>query len=279
MRAAGCARFSPRQGERLKISIVIPVFNEERHVLDVLRLVASVPLEKELIVVDDCSRDGTGKVLEAISRDNALVTSADPAGKTTIRCFRQEVNRGKGAALHKGFAEATGDVVVVQDADFEYDPNELPGLLEPILNGEADVVFGSRFLRGHAGFPWLHTLANRMLTIASNVVSGLRVTDMETCYKLFRAEVLRTLPLQEERFGFEPEVTALLGHYRKQHSLRLVERPISYKPRTVEEGKKIRLKDAFRAVYCILRYGLAPASLRAATRSPAPVAEQPSHSV
>jgi len=213
-------------------------------------------------VVDDCSRDGTAAVLSSIVADPSLVTSADPAGQTTIRCFRQEKNAGKGAALHRGFAEARGEVVVVQDADFEYDPAELPSLLEPILRGEAEVVFGSRFLRGHAGFPWLHTLANRLLTLASNVATGLRVTDMETCYKLFRAEVIHALPLQEERFGFEPEVTALLGHYRKRFGLRLVERPISYKPRSVAEGKKIRLKDAFRAVYCILRYSLGSAKLR-----------------
>ncbi len=253
----------------MNVSIVIPVFNEERHILEVLRRVARVPLEKELIVVDDCSRDGTAKVLEGIAADPALVTSADPSGRTTIRCLRQPVNRGKGAALHRGFAEARGAVVVVQDADFEYDPAELPSLLEPIERGEAEVVFGSRFLRGHKGFPWLHTLANRMLTLASNIATGLRVTDMETCYKLFRIEVLRALPLREERFGFEPEVTAMLGHYRKKFGLRLVERPISYKPRSIEEGKKIRLKDAFRAVYCILRYGLVSATLRPVERSAA----------
>jgi len=246
----------------VKVSIVIPVFNEERHVLEVLRRVAQVPLEKELLVVDDCSSDGTAAVLAKVSADPALVTSADPSGRTEIRCYRQPQNRGKGAALHRGFAEARGEVVVVQDADFEYDPAELPSLLAPLEKGEADVVFGSRFLLGHKGFPLLHTLANWMLTVASNIVTGLRVTDMETCYKVFRADVLRALPLREERFGFEPEVTALLGHYRKQHGLRLVERPISYKPRSIAEGKKIRLKDAFRAVYCIARYGLFAAVLR-----------------
>ncbi len=251
----------------MKVSIIIPVYNEEQHVLEVLRRVARVPLEKELIVVDDSSRDGTQEVLAKVSADPSLVTSADPTGRTTIRCYRQEQNRGKGAALHRGFAEARGEVVVVQDADFEYDPAELPSLLEPIERGEAEVVFGSRFLLGHKGFPLLHTLANRMLTFASNVATGLRVTDMETCYKLFRAEVLRALPLREERFGFEPEVTALLGHYRKRFGLRLAERPISYKPRSIAEGKKIRLKDAFRAVYCILRYGLFSAQLRVEPRT------------
>ena len=149
-----------------------------------------------------------------------------------------------------------------------------PASLEPILNGEAEVVFGSRFLRGHAGFPWAHTLANRLLTLASNIATGLRVTDMETCYKLFRAEVLHTLPLQEERFGFEPEVTALLGHYRKRNGLRLVERQISYKPRSIAEGKKIRLKDAFRAVYCILRYSVGSVALRPAAPIATTVASQ-----
>lgn len=250
----------------MKISIVIPVYNEEKLILEVLRRVAAVPLDKELIVVDDCSRDGTGAELAKVIADPSIITRADPRGQTTVRCYRQEVNRGKGAALHRGFAEATGEVMVVQDADHEYDPTELPSLLEPIEKNEAEVVYGSRFLRGHAGFPWLHTLANRMLTFASNLVTGLRVTDMETCYKLFRSEVIRALPLCEERFGFEPEVTAMLGHYRRKHGLRLVERPISYHPRSVAEGKKIRLKDAFRAVYAILRYGLFSAELKPAPK-------------
>jgi len=240
------------------VSIVIPVFNEERLILDVLRRVAAVPLRKELVIVDDCSRDQTGEVLERIAKDPALVTTADPLGQTDLRFFRQSVNSGKGAALHRGFAESKGDIIIIQDADFEYDPAELPPLVKPIEDGEADVVYGSRFLDGHGGFPFWHTMANRMLTVASNVITGVRVTDMETCYKVFRADVLKALPLREERFGFEPEVTALLGKLHKIRPLRIVERPISYKPRSVEEGKKIRLKDAFRAVYCIARYGLLP---------------------
>jgi glycosyltransferase involved in cell wall biosynthesis len=240
----------------MRVSIVIPVYNEEKLVLDVLRRVASVPLAKELVVVDDCSTDRTPAILERVRSDPSLVLSADPLGQTELRLVRQPQNRGKGAALKRGFAEATGAVIAIQDADFEYDPGELPALCEPVLKGEADVVFGSRFLNGHDGFPFWHTLANRMLTVASNVFTGLRVTDMETCYKIFRAEVIKGLPLQEERFGFEPEVTAQLGHFKRRNGLRLVERPISYKPRSVEEGKKIRLKDAFRAVYCIARYGL-----------------------
>ena len=248
----------------MRVSIVIPVFNEEKLILEVLRRVAAVPLHKELVIVDDCSTDGTGAALDRIQRDPELVLSADPLRQTELRFARQPVNRGKGAALHRGFAEATGEAIVIQDADFEYDPDELPSLVAPVAAGEADVVYGSRFLKGHEGFPFWHTMANRLLTLASNAITGVRVTDMETCYKVFRAEVLRELPLREERFGFEPEVTALLGHLSKKRPLRIVERPISYKPRSIDQGKKIRLKDAFRAVYCIARYGLFPPAKQAA---------------
>ena len=240
----------------MKISIVIPVYNEEGLILEVLRKVAAVPFRKELVVVDDCSTDGTVAVLRRVEAEPSLVTSADPSGQTEIAIHWQPRNCGKGAALHRGFAEATGAVVVVQDADLEYDPTELPALLEPIRAGQADVVYGSRFMRGYRGYPFLHALANRLLTSLSNLITRLHVTDMETCYKLMRTEVLRELPLREERFGFEPEVTALLAHLSRRRPLRIVERPISYKPRSIEEGKKIRLKDAFRAVFCILRYGL-----------------------
>src|SRR5262249_12590881 len=153
-------------------------------------------------------------------------------GRTEIRIFHQPVNRGKGAALHCGFAKASGDVIVVQDADLECDPMELPSLVEPIVKGEADVIYGSRFLRGHGGFPFWHTLATGLLAFASNPVTGLHLRDMETCYKVMRADVGKELPLREERFGFEPEVTALLAHRHRRDPLRLLERPISYKPRT-----------------------------------------------
>ena len=256
----------------MKLSIVIPVFNEEAHVLDVIRRVGAVPVDKELVIVNDASRDRTREVLDAIEQDPSSVLASD-AGTTEIRIFHQPVNRGKGAALHRGFAEARGDVVVVQDADLEYDPMELPALLEPIRRGEADVVYGSRFLRGRRGFPFWHTLANRLLTVASNLITGFRLTDMETCYKVIRADLIRELPLREERFGFEPEVTALLAHRSRRDPLRIVERPISYRPRSVEEGKKIGLRDAFRAVYCILRYGLFPPPLRAPHPAGRPAAQ------
>lgn len=238
----------------MKLSIVIPVYNEERHVLEVLRQVAAVPLDKELVIVNDASRDGTRAVLDELER-NPQGVLAGAQGQSEIRIFHQPVNRGKGAALHRGFAEARGDVIVVQDADLEYDPQQLTALLGPIERNEADVVYGSRFLHGHDGFPFWHTLANRMLTQASNAFTGFGLTDMETCYKVMRASIVKELPLREERFGFEPEVTALLAHRHRQKPLRIVELPISYRPRSVAEGKKIGLRDAFRAVYCIVRYG------------------------
>src|SRR5216683_3490477 len=269
-RLAGRACALPAEA-RLKLSIVIPVYNEERLVLGVLRRVAAAQVDKELVVVDDCSRDGTGAILARIEADPTLVTSADPSGRTQVRIFHQPLNRGKGAALRRGFAEALGDVIVVQDADLEYDPHELPRLFARIERGEADVVYGSRFARGGAGFPFLHTAANRLLTAFSNLVTGLRVSDMETCYKAIRADLLRGLPLREDRFGFEPEVTALLAHLSRRRPIRLVEEPISYRPRSVADGKKIRLKDAFRAVYCILRYGLVPPPWPKELRAPGEV--------
>ena len=230
------------------MSIVVPAFNEAATIEGVVRRVAELPLRSEIVVVDDGSRDATPEILARLQGELG-----------NLRVERQE-NRGKGAAVRHAIALSEGDFVVVQDADLEYDPHELPRLVSRVASGEADVVYGSRFARGRAGFPFWHTLANRMLTAFSNAITGLPVSDMETCYKVMRTDVVRDLPLREERFGFEPEVTALLAHLSRRRRLRVVEEPISYSPRSLVDGKKIRLKDAFRAVYCIVRYGLAPPS-------------------
>jgi len=228
------------------LSVVIPVYNEEATVAVLLRAVLDAPLppgvERELVVVDDGSRDGTAAALNAF------------AGDSRVRVFRQERNAGKGAALRRGFAEARGDLVVVQDADLEYDPRELGKLLAPILAGKADVVFGSRFLGGEAHrvlFFW-HMVGNRLLTLLSNATTNLNLTDMETCYKMFKTDVLRRIPIEEDRFGFEPEITAKVARL----GVRIYEVGIGYAGRTYEEGKKIGWKDGLRALWCILKYGV-----------------------
>ncbi|MBZ5639397.1 MAG: glycosyltransferase family 2 protein [Acidobacteriia bacterium] len=228
------------------LSIVIPVYNEESTIATILDAVLAAPLpagvEREVIVVDDASTDATAARL------------ADFRAEPRVRAFRQEANRGKGAALRRGFEESLGDLVVVQDADLEYDPCEYPKLLAPILEGKADVVYGSRFMGGDAHrvlFFW-HSVGNRALTLFSNALTNLNLTDMETCYKLFRADVLRRIRLEEDRFGFEPEVTAKVARL----DARIYEVGISYAGRTYKEGKKISWKDGFRALWCILKYGL-----------------------
>jgi glycosyltransferase involved in cell wall biosynthesis len=203
-------------------------------------------LSKEVILVNDCSKDGTKEALEQyIARHPDL----------NYRLFHHEVNKGKGAALHTGIQKATGDFVIVQDADLEYDPNEFNILLKPVLDGFADVVYGSRFIGGkpHRILFFWHTLGNRFLTSLSNMFTNLNLTDMETCYKLFKREIIQSLTLNEKRFGFEPEVTAKISRIPK---IRIYEVGISYYGRTYEEGKKINWKDGFRAIYCIVRYGL-----------------------
>lgn len=234
----------------MKLSVVIPVYNERATLERIVARVKAVPLDTspELILVDDASTDGTREVLAGLE--------ADPE----VRVLYQERNRGKGAALRAGFQAATGDYVIVQDADLEYDPMEYPRLLAPIREGKADVVYGSRFKGGEVTrvlYFW-HSVGNRLLTLLSNVATNLNLTDMEVCYKVFPREVIQALDLKENRFGFEPEVTARLARYRGPDGkrLRIYEVGISYAGRTYDEGKKIGWKDGVRALWCILRYNL-----------------------
>ena len=225
-----------------KLSVVIPVFNELQWIREIVRRVQAVPIPKEIVLVDDFSTDGTRAILMEMEKDPG------------IRVIYHEKNQGKGAGLRTGFKHATGDVVLVQDADLEYDPAEYPRLLQPILEGRADVVYGSRFIGdSHRVLYFWHYVANRVLTTLSNMFTNLNLTDMETCYKVFRREVLQDIHLKSNRFGFEPEITAKVAR-RREKPWRIYEVPISYDGRTYEEGKKIGLKDAFTALYCIIRY-------------------------
>jgi glycosyltransferase involved in cell wall biosynthesis len=225
-----------------KLSVVIPVYNEERWIREVVRRVDTVPIPKEIIVVEDCSTDRTRAVLR------------DLEAEYDLRVFYQPKNQGKGAALRAGFRRATGDVVIVQDADLEYDPAEYPRLIQPIVEGRADVVYGSRFIgETHRVLYFWHSVGNKLLTLMSNLFTDLNLTDMETCYKVFRREVLQGLTLKSNRFGFEPEITAKIARKRNP-AWRVYEVPISYSGRTYEEGKKIGLKDAISAFFCILRF-------------------------
>ena len=224
-----------------KLSVVIPVYNEERWVREIVRRVQAVPIPKEIIIVEDCSTDSTRDILRELE-------SAE------VRVFYQPHNQGKGAALREGFRHAKGDVVIVQDADLEYDPAEYPKLIQPIIENRADVVFGSRFIgESHRVLYYWHSVANRALTALSNMFTNLNLTDMETCYKVFRREVLADIHLKSNRFGFEPEITAKVAK-RRDHPWRIYEVPISYSGRTYEEGKKIGLRDAINAFYCIVRF-------------------------
>jgi len=235
------------------LSILIPAYNEEKTIQRILEKVRDVELvgnfSKQLVIVDDCSTDNTEKIIQEYV---ARFPNSD------ISYFKHDVNRGKGAALHTGIENATGDYIVVQDADLEYDPQELNLLLKPVVDGFADVVYGSRFMGGrpHRILFFWHTIGNRFLTMLSNALTDMNLTDMETCYKLIKADLLKSMRLEESRFGFEPEVTAKIARRAKKENIRIYEVGISYYGRTYAEGKKIHWKDGFRAIFCIFKYNL-----------------------
>jgi len=230
--------------EKRLLSVIMPAYNEASTISEVVEMVLRQPSVQELIIIDDCSKDGTWEVLQKLVNQHPQ-----------IKIYRHEVNQGKGAALRTGIAAATSPIVLIQDADLEYDPHEYEKLIHPILTNKADVVFGSRFAGGgeHRVLYYWHSVGNQFLTMLSNMATNINITDMETCYKVFRREIIQKITIEENRFGFEPEITAKVA---KLHA-RIYEVPISYYGRTYEEGKKIGWRDGLRAIWCILKYNFA----------------------
>jgi len=240
----------------MRVSIVIPVYNEAPTLREAIQRVAAVDLDKEIVIVDDGSTDGSREMLVDLREKGLEAWLPRPASRKNqneVRVHLQPQNRGKGAALREGFALTTGNIVVIQDADLEYDPRDILPLIQPIVDGDADVVFGSRFTGGpHRVLYFWHMVMNRGLTLVSNMLNDLNLTDMETCYKAFRSEIIKAVSIEEDRFGIEPELTAKVA----KMNLRIYEIPVSYRGRTYADGKKIGWKDGVRAMYCIVKYGV-----------------------